>query len=222
MKRTSKALALLAVAGALSTGSLTAQAALFDRGGGMVYDSDLNITWLQDWNANGLMLWDQANTWANQLTVGGFDDWRLPVAADNWCLGFGCASELAHMFYDEFGATSGDSVLAGTNTANLQLFRNIQDQLVPFAAYWMGTEDFNHPGFHKELWMVDGGGSPFGGGVQGATGDPERIFAVAVRNGDVVISAAPEPETWALMVRGLGALAAVRRRRPGRKDVTRS
>jgi hypothetical protein len=92
------------------------------------------------------------------------------------------------------------------------MFVNIQDALVPFAAYWMGTEDSNTPGFHKELWMVDGGGSIFGGGIQGATGDPEPLYAVAVRPGDVT-SAVPEPETWALMLLGLGAMAEVRRRR---------
>jgi hypothetical protein len=212
MNERSKGLAALAVAGALTMGSVGTQAALFDRGGGMIYDSDLNITWLQDWNVNGLMLWDQANSWAEGLTVGGFTDWRLPVAADTWCQGYGCASELAHMFYDVFGGTSGKSVLSGANTANLSMFVNIQDDLEPsFAAYWMGTEDVHHPGYHKELWMIDAGGGIFGGGVQGATGDPERLYAVAVRPGDV-ISAAPEPETWALMLLGLGAMAGLGRR----------
>ena len=37
------------------------QAALIDRGGGFVYDSDQEITWTQDANLNGL------DIWANQL-----------------------------------------------------------------------------------------------------------------------------------------------------------
>jgi len=219
MKRTSKALALLTVAGALGMGSLTARAALFDRGGGMIYDSDLNVTWLQDWDMNGLMRWDQVETWVSQLRVGGYSDWRLPIAADGACRGFSCASELAHMFYDEFGATSGHSILTGTNTANLQLFTNIQGSQDPFAAYWLGTEDTTNPGFHKEMWTLE---NPYpqypflGGGYLSSTCCGEALFAVAVRPGDV-ISAAPEPETWALMILGLGALAEVRRRQPRRR-----
>jgi hypothetical protein len=64
-----------------------AQAALHDRGGGLIYDDVLNVTWLQDANyaetsgydVDGRMTWNQAMTWANQLVYGGFDDWRLPT-----------------------------------------------------------------------------------------------------------------------------------------------
>ncbi len=68
-----------------------AQAALIDRGGGMIYDDVLDITWLQNAsagagsafddgsdNADGLMTWDSAVAWADSLVFGGFDDWRLP------------------------------------------------------------------------------------------------------------------------------------------------
>lgn len=66
--------------------STPAQAALYDRGNGMIYDDVLNITWLQDANyaqtsgydSDGVMTWDEANTWANQLVYGGYSDWRLP------------------------------------------------------------------------------------------------------------------------------------------------
>jgi hypothetical protein len=69
-----------------------AHATLLDRGGGLLYDDILNITWLQDANyartsgydENGKMNWDQATAWVNQL--GYYDsvrdttwtDWRLP------------------------------------------------------------------------------------------------------------------------------------------------
>jgi hypothetical protein len=47
-----------------------AQAALVDRGGGLIYDTDLNVTWLQDANyaqtsgydADGRMTWGDATT----------------------------------------------------------------------------------------------------------------------------------------------------------------
>ena len=67
-----------------------AQAALVDRGGGMIYDTDLSITWLQDANlaktsgydADGRMSWVAANQWAANLIYGGYADWRLASATD--------------------------------------------------------------------------------------------------------------------------------------------
>ncbi len=66
----------------------TAQAALHDRGGGLIYDDVINVTWLQDanyartsgYNNSSPMDWYQANAWADSLVYGGFDDWRLPRA----------------------------------------------------------------------------------------------------------------------------------------------
>lgn len=62
--------------------------ALIDRGGGLIYDDVLNVTWLQDANyaqtsgydADGLMTWSEAVIWASNLTYGGYTDWRLPLA----------------------------------------------------------------------------------------------------------------------------------------------
>lgn len=57
-----------------------------DRGGGMLYDTVLDVTWLQDGNyaktsghdADGRMNWTQANMWANTLNYGGYSSgWRL-------------------------------------------------------------------------------------------------------------------------------------------------
>ena len=58
----------LAAVGVLSSG--LAQAALHDRGGGLLYDDILGVTWLQDANyaktsgydADGRMNWANANT----------------------------------------------------------------------------------------------------------------------------------------------------------------
>jgi len=92
----------LALIGILSQ----ANATLFDRGNGMIYDSDQDLTWLQDanyaatsgyaaanentnknwdgWdiNANGGMGWNAAMTWATGLNFGGFSDWRLASVTD--------------------------------------------------------------------------------------------------------------------------------------------
>lgn len=82
---------------AVALGSLllagTAQAALEDRGGGMIYDTELDITWLQNWNqgagsgyddkyglgGTGQMTWLNAKAWASTLEFGGFSNWRLPT-----------------------------------------------------------------------------------------------------------------------------------------------
>jgi hypothetical protein len=77
-----KLLATLMLGIGASTG---AQATLIDRGGGLLYDNVLNLTWLQDANyaktsgydADGRMDWNSATTWAANLVYGGYSDWRL-------------------------------------------------------------------------------------------------------------------------------------------------
>lgn len=119
---------VLTALGSLSAGG--AQAQLFDRGGGLIYDSVQNVTWLADANyaktsgydAQGNMSWQNAVAWVDGLSyldsVRGtiYSDWRLPTFHD---LGVpGCdydysgsdcgynvavtSSELAHLFYGDF------------------------------------------------------------------------------------------------------------------------
>jgi hypothetical protein len=71
-----------------------ANALLLERGGGLIYDDVLDVTWLQDANyamtsgydADGRMIWSQAMQWADELSyydeVRGvsWSDWRLPKA----------------------------------------------------------------------------------------------------------------------------------------------
>jgi hypothetical protein len=62
----------------------TMQAQLIDRGNGMIYDSDQDLTWLQDANyartsgcdLDWIMTWHQAMAWAGGLVFNGFDDGR--------------------------------------------------------------------------------------------------------------------------------------------------
>jgi len=78
---------------ALMVFSGNASADLYDRGGGIIYDDALGITWLQDANyaetsgyddiiygydSDGRMTWDEAVAWADQLEYGGYANWRLP------------------------------------------------------------------------------------------------------------------------------------------------
>lgn len=78
-------------AGVLPLVSTLSHASLIDRGGGLIYDDVLDITWLQDTNFaltngdnDGRMDWYQANAWADGLSYYDsvrnvtYDDWRLP------------------------------------------------------------------------------------------------------------------------------------------------
>ena len=67
----------------------SANAILVDRGNGMIYDSEQDITWLQDANyaqtsgfdTDGKMTWFEANDWIqslNDINLLGYNDWRLP------------------------------------------------------------------------------------------------------------------------------------------------
>ncbi|MDO9310517.1 MAG: PEP-CTERM sorting domain-containing protein [Nitrosomonas sp.] len=193
----------LATAGLLSSGAV--QAALIDRGGGLIYDDVLNITWLADANyaqtsgydSDGRMNWSTANTWAANLSYGGYDDWRLPSALSQdgsrgICFGYCTNSEMGHMFYNNLGAIADSSVLAGTDTANLALFTNLQSYL-----YWFGTVDALDPaGYAFLFFTLDG--------YQDYLIQDFELYAWAVRPGDV--AAIPEPETYAMLLAGLGLL----------------
>jgi len=83
----------------LSLVSTLSHADLIDRGGGLIYDDVLDITWLQDTNyalndpnasaeaGDGMMIWYEANAWVDSLSyydeVRGvtYDDWRLPTVS---------------------------------------------------------------------------------------------------------------------------------------------
>jgi hypothetical protein len=198
----------------------SAHAALFDRGGGMIYDDVLMITWLADadyaktsgYDSDGIMNWAAANAWAGALVYGGFDDWRLPSTGTTpTCSGACTNSELGHMFYNNMGAKSGESIHLGSNSANLALFVNVAP-LPPGVSglYWSSTE--NAAGNAWSFNTLGGGQSVFGKGF--------AFYAWAVRGGDVA-SPVPEPASAWLVLIGLGGLAGLGRRRAGRAQVVR-
>ncbi len=97
-------------------------AELIDRGGGLIYDTEFNITWLQDANyaktsgydEDGRMTWEEATKFVADLKYYDpvrkvtWDDWRLPTAKNRDGSGpiqdyYTRESELGHMYYTNLG-----------------------------------------------------------------------------------------------------------------------
>jgi len=200
-----KPLILALLAGLSLSGA--AQAALNDRGGGLIYDDVLDITWLADANyaktsgydTDGLMDWAAATTWAANLTYGGYDDWRLPTS--DTCTGYNCTgSEMGHLFYVDLGGNAGLSPILSSGDADLAKFTNLQAYV-----YWSGLEYAPSPNLAWSFLTRDGS--------QGAGYKHDQFYAWAVRPGDV--AAVPEADTWAMLLAGLGLVGVAARRRRG-------
>jgi hypothetical protein len=224
VSRAVRFLAPLLAAAALAVTSLSAQGTLLGRdingnptatntdpSAVFEYDTDLNITWLRDWNVNGLHDWSTQVAWASGLTVGGFSGWRLPTTntdSSSNCdrsfsagggfplqyYGFNCTgSEMGHLYYAELGNPARGPLAITDPFINMQL-----------TGYWSGTE-YAPNAVSAWLFRIDFGYQDFI--PRGAL-----LYAVAVRPGDVG-AAVPEPGSLALLLGAMGALAAARCRR---------
>lgn len=206
--------AVLGCALALAMGNT--QATLYDRGGGLIYDDVLDITWLADDYA-AYVNEAGAKTWASNLTISRFPGesltgWRLPTTLqpdascdgqDNgisW--GHNCTgSEMGHLFYNELGGVAGSSILT-THNANLALFQSF-----PFGVnldYWSGTA--------CTPYTTSACYFNFSYGTQLAGFDVYYVFALAVRDGDVLPNDIPEPSTLLLAGLALAGLGIAKRR----------
>ncbi|GBD97970.1 MAG TPA: DUF1566 domain-containing protein [Nitrospirae bacterium] len=185
MKNISVLAVLLALVFVLTA---SAQAELIDRGGGLIYDTDLDVTWMQDANYGyewpyGRRLWDDAMAWADSLVYQGYDDWRLPEA-DSFCPSIDCAtSEMGHLFFIEGISPWWEDEAP---------FINVQA-----GYYWYATEYDA-----SRVWEID-----FNNGDQSLRLKNSYAYAWAVRDGDSV-PVIPEPVSSILFVIGGAALAA--------------
>ena len=111
---------------------------LIDRGRGLLYDVERDLTWLQDTNyakksghsADGQITWDNAKAWVARLNYKGITGWRLPTARNldgsGPCIGDNCRdSELGHLVFTAFSRSA-----PGTKLVNWE----------PFSIYWSSTE----------------------------------------------------------------------------------
>jgi hypothetical protein len=99
--------------------AISSHAMLIDRGGGMIYSTDMNVTWLQDakyartsgYDADGEMNWFEAMEWAQNLSYGGYDDWRLPTyvaGGENQREDAPLEHEMAYLVFIELGSDGSD------------------------------------------------------------------------------------------------------------------
>jgi hypothetical protein len=205
---------LLLIAGALTLAvSPSANAELVDRGGGLVYDTILNVTWLQDANyamtsgysADGKMTWSEAVAWAANLSyydsVRGvtYDDWRLPTVgpsngadynynfstAGNTDVGYNITSTASEMSYMHY-VNLGNPGFHTTSGAVSGCYVSAADTCLDNAGPFINLQS----GFYwsgTEYAPVASGAwnFNFGNGGQGAIDKSNVLFAWAVRPGDV-------------------------------------
>lgn len=194
--------------------SSNARAALIDRGGGLIYDSDLNITWLSDasyavtsgFDADGKMTWYQAESWIQSLnasTYRGVSGWRLPGADVNCGANYSCTtSEMGHLFYLELGGRAHDSILDISNTS-LGLFEGVAG-----GVYWSQTvvpaSDGDDARFDFNFAL----------GWQDGHHVTNSAYAWAVHDGDIALlpAAVPLPASVWLLSSGLLALLGASRK----------
>ena len=218
-----------------------ANATLFNRGSGLIYDDVLKITWLQDANyaktsgydSDGVMNWSAANTWAANLVYAGYSDWRLPTMVDtggtgcDWAYtGTDCGfnvqttsgstvySEMASLFYDTLG-NKGWSDASGNLTGCSSNPPWCLTKTGPFANVQSNRywSALEYAPDPIQAWFFD-----FGFGHGSANDEVDTVFAWAVRPGDVTSQVpepgaqVPEPGVTLLLGFGLAGMVGVRRR----------
>jgi hypothetical protein len=184
-----------------------AQAELFDRGA-FIYDDVLDITWTQDANINGQVIWGDQVAWAAGLSIvdtrpgaGGviYDDWRLPsmdLDDDDTIVDCSSAPEL-NCRDNEYGYMYHQN---DVTAASPGFFSNVEGDTV----YWSGTA-FAPEG--SEAWYTN-----FGIGSQGHASKNGFIqYGWAVRSGDVAV--VPVPAAVWMFGSALGLLGWMRRRK---------
>lgn len=181
---------------------------------GMIYDNDLDLWWLNDanyaktsgWDADGLMTWNEAQTWVDHLNsteLLGFNDWRLPTSVNSDGSGPNqganiIGSEMGHLYYTELGNTSGSGGFTNSGPFLNIGYRYWSSPMVPDGWGYNPSQDGSYYFIFND------------------TSDPgEQWFLPTTQEMGVwVVSAGtPEPTSILLLGSGLAWLSAFRKRR---------
>jgi hypothetical protein len=156
--------------------SVPANASLINFGGGIIYDDDRDLMWLQDANyartsgydADGMMTWSEANNWIvyiNDIEYLGYSDWKLPHADSICGWNFNCIdSEMGYLYYTELE----NSVASGL--INRGPFINMWENTCDPYVYWTDT---TYPQDSNFAWIF-----LFNYGQQGIGGKYSVKYAV--------------------------------------------
>ena len=183
------------------TQAITSQASLIDRGGGLIYDEDNDITWLQDaryamtsgYDDDGLLTWNDAKIWAenlvyyDQVRETSWNNWRLPHKDPS--PGYGSEQtngEIGHLYHSD-----GITLLTPGDYMNLPPYDSHE-----IVSFWLLEDDGVGQGW--DFSFLNGG--------EYLTPKSAGLYAWAVHDGDV-----PEPGT--LLLIGLGSMALLKKRR---------
>jgi hypothetical protein len=201
------------------------------------YDTVLDITWLADANyaktsgydADGLMNWATANTWAANLSftdgVNVYDNWRLPTVSPvngtsfSYVDSYNGSTDFGHNISEQdtafAGSTSSEMMHLFYNTLNNKAYCDPTTSTANFCAGLQAGWGLTNTGPFTSLpvgyyWYATeyalntdiAWGSYFSDGYQTVAYKYSGLYALAVSPGDV--AAVPEAQTYALMLAGLG------------------
>lgn len=241
MGRRKKIMKILSLIGVVSLFfATTAHSMLIDRGNGLIYDTVLDITWMQDANYaitsgyddDGYMTWDDAMAWASGLTYADHSDWRLPTAgpvngvSHNWDFSYIGEADRGYNISApgtvNAGSTANEMAYMYYNNLGNQGYYGVDGSgphyglslntgpFINLAGWWYWTD--TEYGLDSESALYFDFGMFDGGQFAQGKDEDHDFYAWAVHDGDIG-APVPEPATFFLIGVGLMGTAVTTKKR---------